>query len=670
MRPPEARRREPPAPPVVRSRGALARGGTVVACELEDALRFAGRGLLEGHRANANAGVGAARCYSAPAPQRWEDHGRTALDRTQRMACPGRAAAVRAGRVDRPRARRARRGRRGSRRIRSRPLAGPGSRRRSTSTTRYPCQRRCALRPPGARLERGRRPRGRAPRGGLGGRGRSRAAPQRRTHGCRLRAGRAHRDAAPSGVPAADDLESYARRSRCASASLARRRSRLVRRRHRRRASPGPPARALDAAQSCAGPATSRATTASRRRAKGGVPWRSRRIATSRGASRSTARSSSPTGEAPRRRCRPSGSPSTRPRIARRVLGPEGGLLVWSRQEDGRQELVGAGIRGGHGGILLGAPTAVARGGLAAVMPLAWSSDARSVIFVRGNPLGTPAAFRLDPATGVETPIGDAAVGAPAGTSAMAAGSRWPPARPRGLVARLPAWLGFAIAPLATVLRARRCIARRDAAYGSESRPSQAIPSISASCPRGARPRGVALDPSGTSLVLGQRRVTPAGVEERLVEAQLDCDPRERADDRRAAASAGGAREPERGRPRGQAILTRVVDLARVRSALSSYTPRLLPEAGRQAGGRRARAARRAGRSGGAADRACTTCGGSVVGAHGLPGRARRERGRRRARRPPSARPSRRWASSSPMPSSSVVSTISRDVTRARRCRS
>jgi hypothetical protein len=206
------------------------------------------------------------------------------------------------------------------------------------------------------------------------------------------------------------------------------------------------------------------------------------------------------------------------------VLGPEGGLLVWSRQDAGRQQLVGAAIRGGHGGILLGSPTPIVGGGLGALMPLAWSADARSLVFVRGNLLGTLTAVRLDPATGVETELADGAVAAAAGASADGGWLAFATSTPGGFLARLPAWLGFLLAPAATVLRVEAMgLSGSGLRVGEPTAPG--APTDLGELAAWGAPTGVTLDPAGTSLVLGQRRMTPNGVEERIVEIALDCDP-------------------------------------------------------------------------------------------------------------------------------------------------
>jgi hypothetical protein len=204
------------------------------------------------------------------------------------------------------------------------------------------------------------------------------------------------------------------------------------------------------------------------------------------------------------------------------LLGPSAQLVVWSRQSAGRQQLVGAGIRAGHGGVLLGAPNAVARGGLAAVVPLAWSPDARSLVFARGNLLGPVSVVRLDPATGLETPLGDGAAAVPADTSADGGWLVVATGEAGGVAARLPSWLGFVLAPLATALGIEAPTLRGTGIRAGEPW-AEGAPLDLGDVAAWGGPTGLALDPSGNVLVLGQRRETSVGVEERIVELTLAC---------------------------------------------------------------------------------------------------------------------------------------------------
>ncbi len=235
------------------------------------------------------------------------------------------------------------------------------------------------------------------------------------------------------------------------------------------------------------------------------------------------------------------------------VLGPGGQLLLWSRDADGRSEVAGAVIRRGHGGILLGTPSLVARGGLAAALPLAWSDDARTIVIARGNPLGTLEAVRLDPATGAETTLGGDAVAAPAGTSADGGWLALSTSQPVGVLAHLPSWLGFLTAAASTV-------------FGS------AAPSLAETGVRSGEPTA-----PGTPLDLGEVRGwgAPTGVA---------LDPGR--DVPGARSTKGGPGRCRGASRRDHARLRRegdvVIDLPRIRKALASYEPQLLAEAGRK----------------------------------------------------------------------------------------
>jgi hypothetical protein len=208
----------------------------------------------------------------------------------------------------------------------------------------------------------------------------------------------------------------------------------------------------------------------------------------------------------------------------RALLGPGSRLLVWSRRDGGRYEVVAAALRSGHGGILLGNVGVLASGGAEWIAPLAWSPDARTLLVGRGNPFAPLAGLALDPATGEVTPLGDGL--APAGS--FVADGGWlalatAQAEHRG--GALPAWLGFALGPRASALgRERPLLDGTGVRSGASAEPALAaaldLPDAVAGW---GAPTGVALDPDGAGFVLGQRRHHAAGVEERLVEVTLSC---------------------------------------------------------------------------------------------------------------------------------------------------
>lgn len=203
------------------------------------------------------------------------------------------------------------------------------------------------------------------------------------------------------------------------------------------------------------------------------------------------------------------------------ILSPAGGALVWSQREGSTWRVVSATVERGHGGLLLGEPSVLVRGGARWVAPDAWSPDARSFVAVRGNPFAPLDAIAIDFAEGRQAVLAeDAAVAAAAfdgdgGWVAIAATRR---ARVPGL---LPDVLGPFLGAWATAAARDGSVSR-----GTEIRVGEPWGEGSAlvlgdTGPWGA-PTGIALDPDASHLVIGQRR---ADGRERLVELRLDCAP-------------------------------------------------------------------------------------------------------------------------------------------------
>jgi hypothetical protein len=204
-------------------------------------------------------------------------------------------------------------------------------------------------------------------------------------------------------------------------------------------------------------------------------------------------------------------------------LDPGGRALVWSSGRGGRYAVAHAALRSGHGGILLDAPRALVPGGAAWVAPLAWSPDARTLVVLRGDPLGVQETFALDPATGHVTPLSQprarvvaASFSADGTTLAVAT------TRPAAAAAALPEWLGFLVARLATLGGVE---ATRFRGTGVRIGPDAAA---LAEVPLGevarfGHPTGIALEPDARAFVLGQRRATAEGAEERLLRIELSC---------------------------------------------------------------------------------------------------------------------------------------------------
>lgn len=208
----------------------------------------------------------------------------------------------------------------------------------------------------------------------------------------------------------------------------------------------------------------------------------------------------------------------------RALLGPGARLVVWSRREGGRYEVVSAAVRSGHGGILLGEPGVLARGGAEWIAPLAWASDARTLVVGRGNPFAPLAGVAFDPATGEEARVGEGLAPAASFTPdggwlafATAQGGHWGGA--------FPGALGFALGPHATALALDRPLLSNTVVRSGPTAEAAAAGALAlpAELAGWGEPTGLALEPDGAGFVLGQRRAGAAGVEERLVEVTLSC---------------------------------------------------------------------------------------------------------------------------------------------------
>lgn len=204
-------------------------------------------------------------------------------------------------------------------------------------------------------------------------------------------------------------------------------------------------------------------------------------------------------------------------------FGPSPAVLVWSRGEDGRYAVASATIAQGHGGVRLRAPGVLVAGGARWASPLGWSPEGRSLVVARGNPYRTLDALRVDLATGERAVVarsvsGLAGVGwnADGGWLAVTTTQR---ARSAGV---LPGWLGFATARFATRASRDEVLFRGTGlATGPSEGPLVEVPL--GDLGEWGEPTGVALSPDADVLVLGQRRSTATGMQERLVRLRLAC---------------------------------------------------------------------------------------------------------------------------------------------------
>jgi hypothetical protein len=219
--------------------------------------------------------------------------------------------------------------------------------------------------------------------------------------------------------------------------------------------------------------------------------------------------------------------------LARRIThfpGPDGfpvfhsgGVVVWSRGVNGSQYVVSASLKSGHGALFLGSPGALFNAGTRFSVPLAWSPDARHLAIGAGQPFRPLRVTLLDPATDEAL---DVAGRVPAGsTAAFSADGGWmmlATSEPRGLAGLAPDSLGFLLARVPDPVRDR--LARFRGTRVLVGAPGQPLMELDlGELASWGAPTGIASEPDGTGFVLGQRRPGPDGVEERLVEARLDC---------------------------------------------------------------------------------------------------------------------------------------------------
>lgn len=207
---------------------------------------------------------------------------------------------------------------------------------------------------------------------------------------------------------------------------------------------------------------------------------------------------------------------------------PVSNTLAWSRGESGRYRAVSGGLVSGHGSLQVGGVGTLRQGGAEWLAPLAWSPDARTLAFARGNPLGPARVDAFDPATDAGVALGDELVG-PGGLSFNADGGWYVlastrRASPAGL---LPDALGFAMAPAlgarladdAGLFRGTRIL------WGPTGGAARRVDLGQTG--KWGWPTGVALEADGQGFFLGQRRADPAdggaAAQERIVQVKLDC---------------------------------------------------------------------------------------------------------------------------------------------------
>ncbi len=205
-------------------------------------------------------------------------------------------------------------------------------------------------------------------------------------------------------------------------------------------------------------------------------------------------------------------------------LGPRSQWVVWSQRDSGRYQVVSAGLRSGHGGILLGNAGVLATGGAEWIAPLGWAPNGRTLVMGRGNPFAPLEGLAVDPATGTVVGLGDDL----APSAAFVADGGWlafPTAQGGHWAGALPRFLGFALAPWARARsREQSLLHGTGIRSGPTSDPTttRAL-TLSEELADWGAPTGLALEPDGRGLILGQRRARSGRIDERLLEISLDC---------------------------------------------------------------------------------------------------------------------------------------------------
>ncbi|MEN8181101.1 MAG: hypothetical protein ABFS46_01050 [Myxococcota bacterium] len=221
------------------------------------------------------------------------------------------------------------------------------------------------------------------------------------------------------------------------------------------------------------------------------------------------------------------------PRHARRITSHPGGddhavfsdrgVVVWSREEGGRYDVVAATLRSGHGSRSVGVPGRMFRGGTRWTIPLDWSPDRRSLVVGSGQPWRPLRVSLLDPATAEARELpGGVAPGSSASFSADGGFMFLATTERAGASSLLPAGLGFLLArlPGGKSDAARFRTTRVDAGVSDGAGRELDLGELAS----WGSPTGIAAEPDGGGFVLGQRRFSSDGTEERLLAVELDCD--------------------------------------------------------------------------------------------------------------------------------------------------
>jgi hypothetical protein len=198
------------------------------------------------------------------------------------------------------------------------------------------------------------------------------------------------------------------------------------------------------------------------------------------------------------------------------------GVVVWSRGWGSTYDVVSATIRSGHGSRFLGTPGRMFRGGTHWAIPLSWSADLRHLVVGDGQPLRPLRVTLLDPATNIARTLPEQV--APGSAATFTADGGWmliASTERAGIASLLPSALGFLLPRIAPGVADAGRFRTTQVRMGEPEHEGQTIEL--GEIGSWGYPTGISSSPTGQSFVLGQRRQTGAGVEERLLELVLDC---------------------------------------------------------------------------------------------------------------------------------------------------
>jgi hypothetical protein len=202
-------------------------------------------------------------------------------------------------------------------------------------------------------------------------------------------------------------------------------------------------------------------------------------------------------------------------------FAPGGGLVAWSSGSRGAYAVATAGLRSGHGGLLLATPSPLVAGGASWVVPLAWSPDARALVTLRGDPLGVQETSLLDPATGAHRRLEwPGARTVAAGFSADGTRLAVATTRPAAASAALPKALGFLTARIAALGSDEPTRFRVSGVRVGATAAADLDPVALGEHEAWGHPTGIALEPDGRAFLLGQRS---AKGDERILRVELRC---------------------------------------------------------------------------------------------------------------------------------------------------